>query len=79
MYKIFGYFLVRLPFPGDRRVGPLCVGSDKRKVRVYSVWTRRKVDGVILTDDSPLCSIDINWMETLSNIAINLLQNTTVL
>ena len=78
MYKIFGCFLVRPLFPGDRRVGPLCVGSDKPKVRVYSVWTRRKVDGVIWTDDSPLCSVDINWMETLSNIALNLLQNSTV-
>ena len=78
MYKIFGYFLVRPLFPGDRRVCPLCMGSDKPKVRVYSVWTRRKVDGVVLTDDSPLCSIDIKWMEALSNIAINLLQNSTV-
>jgi len=59
-------------------VGPLCVGSDKPKVRVYSVWTRRKVDDVILTGDKPLCSVDINRMETLSNTAINLLQNSTV-
>ena len=78
MYKIFGCFLVRPLFPGDRTVGPLCVGSDKPKVRVYSVWTRRKIDGVILTDDSPLFSVDINWMAILSNIAINLLQNSTV-